>query len=184
MANGNVYGREPATGRAAAALPQIRILCAACRKHVYRRGKNLEFSDTEEQKMAARKSVLLFWSLDRLCREGTVETLNHLQRLTSYGVNYRSFTEQYLDSCGIFRDAVLSILATIAQQERVRISERVQAGLSRARAQGKVLGRPRAAMRSERVLQLRKRGLSIREIAAETGVSAMTVQRLLSAKAS
>jgi DNA invertase Pin-like site-specific DNA recombinase len=107
-----------------------------------------------------------------------------LQRLTSYGVGWRSFTEQYLDSCGIFRDAVLSILATIAQQERVRISERVQAGLSRARAQGKVLGRPRAAMRSERVLQLRKRGLSIREIAAETGVSAMTVQRLLSAKAS
>ena len=103
MANGNVYGREPATGRAAAALPQIRILCAACRKHVYRRGKNLEFSDTEEQKMAARKSVLLFWSLDRLCREGTVETLNHLQRLTSYGVNYRSFTEQYLDSTGHLR---------------------------------------------------------------------------------
>jgi hypothetical protein len=38
-----------------------------------------------------------------LSREGTVETLNHLQRLTSYGVNYRSFTEQYLDSTGIFR---------------------------------------------------------------------------------
>ena len=44
--------------------------------------------------------ILLFWSLDRLSREGTVETLNHLQRLTGYGVNYRSFTEQYLDSHG------------------------------------------------------------------------------------
>ena len=44
--------------------------------------------------------MLLFWSLDRLSREGTVETLNHLQRLTGYGVNYRSFTEQYLDSTG------------------------------------------------------------------------------------
>jgi DNA invertase Pin-like site-specific DNA recombinase len=50
---------------------------------------------------------LLFWSLDRLSREGTVETLNHLQRLTSYGVNYRSFTEQYLDSTGIFKEAVI-----------------------------------------------------------------------------
>jgi hypothetical protein len=40
----------------------------------------------------------VFWSLDRLSREGTVETLNHLQRLTGYGVNYRSFTEDYLDS--------------------------------------------------------------------------------------
>jgi DNA invertase Pin-like site-specific DNA recombinase len=40
--------------------------------------------------------VLLFWSLDRLSREGTVATLNHLQRLNSYGVGYRSYTEQYL----------------------------------------------------------------------------------------
>ena len=50
---------------------------------------------------------------------------------------------------------------------------------SRARAQGKMLGRPRAAVRSERVLRLRDKGLSIREIAAERGVSAMTVQRIL-----
>jgi hypothetical protein len=49
--------------------------------------------------------VLLFWSLDRLSREGTVATLNHLQRLNSYGVGYRSFTEQYLDSTGIFKSA-------------------------------------------------------------------------------
>ena len=62
--------------------------------------------------------VLLFWSLDRLSREGTVETLNHLQRLTSYGVHWRSFTEQYLDSTGIFREAVIGILAAVAKQER------------------------------------------------------------------
>ena len=59
--------------------------------------------------------VLLFWSLDRLSREGTVETLNHLQRLTGYGVNYRSFTEQYLDSTGIFKEAVIGILAAVEQ---------------------------------------------------------------------
>ncbi|MGA9390595.1 MAG: recombinase family protein [Candidatus Sulfotelmatobacter sp.] len=39
--------------------------------------------------------VVVFWSLDRFSREGTVETLQHLQRLTSYGVAWRSFTEQY-----------------------------------------------------------------------------------------
>jgi DNA invertase Pin-like site-specific DNA recombinase len=44
--------------------------------------------------------VLLFWSIDRLSREGVLTTLQHLQRLTSYGVDYRSFAEQYLDSCG------------------------------------------------------------------------------------
>src|SRR5262245_53864036 len=65
--------------------------------------------------------LALFWSLDRFSREGVLETLQYLRTLTSYGVGWKSFTEQYLDSCGIFRDAVLSILATIAKQERIRL---------------------------------------------------------------
>jgi DNA invertase Pin-like site-specific DNA recombinase len=77
-----------------------------------------------------------------------VETLNHLQRLTGYGVNYRSFTEQYLDSTGIFKEAVIGILAAVAKQERVRLSERTIAGLQRAKAQGRIGGRPRVSFAS------------------------------------
>jgi DNA invertase Pin-like site-specific DNA recombinase len=128
--------------------------------------------------------LVLFWSLDRFSREGVLETLQHLQRLSSHGVEWFSYREEYLRSVGVFKEAVLAILAAIAKQERIRLSERVQAGLSRARAQGKVLGRPRAAVRPERVLRLRERGLSIRQIAEETGVSTMTVQRILAASAS
>ena len=130
---------------------------------------------------ASRKEfdMVLFWSLDRFSREGVLETLQQLQTLTSHGVEWFSYREEYLRSVGVFRDAVLAILAAIAKQERVRISERVQAGLSRAKAQGKTLGRPKGAVRPERVLALRNRGLSIREIAEQTGVSAMTVQRIL-----
>lgn len=91
-----------------------------------------------------RFDILLFWSLDRFSREGVLETLQHLNRLTSYGIAWRSFTEQYLDSTGIFREAVIGILAAIAKQEKVRISERTKAGLLKARAKGKTLGRPRA----------------------------------------
>jgi DNA invertase Pin-like site-specific DNA recombinase len=54
-----------------------------------------------------------------------------MQRLT--GCGYRSFTEQYFDSCGIFCDAVIAIVATVAKQERIRISEPVRAGLTTAR---------------------------------------------------
>ena len=43
-------------------------------------------------------NVLLFWSLDRLSREGVLDTLQHLNRLTGYGVAWRSFSELYLDS--------------------------------------------------------------------------------------
>jgi DNA invertase Pin-like site-specific DNA recombinase len=135
---------------------------------------------------ASRKDfdLVLFWSLDRFSREGVLETLQHLQRLSSHGVEWFSYREEYLRSVGVFKEAVLAILAAIAKHERIRLSERVQAGLSRARAQGKVLGRPRAAVRPERVLRLRNRGLSIRQIAAETGVSGMTIQRILAASAS
>ena len=87
------------------------------------------FADAGRRKF----DLLLFWSLDRLSREGVLETLQHLNRLTSCGVGYKSFTEQYLDSCGIFKDAVIGILAVIAKQERVRLAERTRAGLERVR---------------------------------------------------
>src|SRR5215472_409859 len=127
--------------------------------------------------------ILLFWSLDRLSREGVLETLNHLQRLTSYGVNYRSYTEQYLDSTGIFKEAVIGILAAIAKQERVRLSERTIAGLERARAQGRTGGRPKAEDADPKLVarigRLRSQGHSIRTIAAEVEKSPNTVLRLL-----
>jgi DNA invertase Pin-like site-specific DNA recombinase len=77
----------------------------------------------EFQKMLLHASqrkvdVLLFWALDRLTREGTLATLQYLERLTSYQVGYKSFTEPYLDSCGTFKDVVISLLATMAKQER------------------------------------------------------------------
>jgi DNA invertase Pin-like site-specific DNA recombinase len=121
--------------------------------------------------------VLLFWSLDRLSREGVLETLQHLNRLTSYGVSYRSFTEQYFDSCGIFKDAVISILATIAKQERIRISERVKAGLDRARSRGRRLGRPQVVLDGSQVAKLREAGRSWPQIAKQLGCGVGTVYR-------
>lgn len=42
--------------------------------------------------------LVLFWALDRFSREGVLPTLHHLQRLDGYGVAWRSYTEQYIDS--------------------------------------------------------------------------------------
>ena len=128
-----------------------------------------------------RFDILLFWSLDRLSREGVFETLQHLNRLTNYGVAWRSFTEQYLDSTGIFRDAVIGILAAIAKQEKVRTSERTRAGLERARRQGKILGRPRVAVNGQQIRQLRTQGYSWSAIRERTGVSRSTAQRAYAA---
>jgi len=129
------------------------------------------FRDASQRKF----DVLFFWALDRLSREGVLETLQHLNRLTSYGVGYRSFTEQYFDSCGIFKDAVIAIVATVAKQERVRLSERTRAGLERARRNGKTLGRPRVNLDTARIRQLRSEGMSYQKIATALNTSVGSV---------
>ena len=125
---------------------------------------------------------VLFWSLDRFSREGTLETLQHLQRLTSYGVAFKSYTEQYLDGTGMFRDAIIGILAALAKQERVRLSERVTAGLARAKAEGRVGGRPVVDRTEDRdaglIRQMRDDGQSYGEIADELGRSKSDIYRV------
>jgi DNA invertase Pin-like site-specific DNA recombinase len=137
------------------------------------------FADARNRKF----DLVLFWSLDRLSREGVKATLDHLEKLTAYGVAWRSHTEEYLDSCGIFRDAVLSILATIAKQERVRRSERALAAIARLRRAGKTdhLGRPRKVVDRDKARKLHSQGLGVRAIAGQLGVSHMTVQRIVTA---
>ena len=130
-----------------------------------------------------RFDLVLFWALDRLSREGVLETLQHLNRLTSYGVGFRSYTEQFFDSCGIFKEAVIAIMATLAKQERVKRSERTKAGLDRVRAAGKRLGRPTAnnGQRLAEISRLRSQGLSLRAVGRQLGISDRSVRRIAAA---
>jgi DNA invertase Pin-like site-specific DNA recombinase len=76
---------------------------------------------------------------------------------------------------------VLSILATIAKQERVRISERVTAGLEKARRAGSIIGRPKLVVDRDRIAALDAYGWTTREIGEEFGISAASVCRMLKA---
>jgi len=125
--------------------------------------------------------LVLFWSLDRFSREGALATLRYLEQLGSYGVGFRSYSEQYLDSCGIFRDAVLSILATVAKQERILKSDRTKAGLARARREGRVGGRPKLVLDRERVMRMDEDGHTQQEIADQLGCSQVSISRILRA---
>jgi DNA invertase Pin-like site-specific DNA recombinase len=133
------------------------------------------FEDASKRKF----DLVLFWSLDRFSREGVLETLNHLQRLSAWGVDWRSYQESYFDSCGPFKDVVVSLMATLAKQERLRISERTKAGLQRAIRAGKTLGRPRLDLNVEKLKRLRAHGLSLRQIAAQEQLTLTTVARVL-----
>lgn len=137
------------------------------------------FADASKRKF----DLVLFWALDRLSREGVLQTLQHLNRLENHGVGFRSFTEQYFDSCGIFREAVISIMATLAKQERVRRSERTKAGLAVARAKGRRLGRPQLRADLSEIVRLKAQGLSLRAIARQLRIGDGSVRRLLASAA-
>src|SRR5215470_12183191 len=131
------------------------------------RADRTEFQHMFEDARLKKFDLVLFWALDRFSREGTLKTLEYLQRLDSYGVAWRSFTEQYLDSTGMFREAVIAILAAVAKQEHARLSERIVAGLRRAKREGTVLGRKRVIVDREKVRSMHASGLTVREIAAK-----------------
>jgi len=141
-----------------------------------RSGFKAIFADAHKR----RFDLILFWSLDRFSREGALPTLLHLNELESYGIGYKSFTEQYLDSTGLFKDAIISVLASIAKQERVRLSERTKAGLQRAVLKGKVLGAPiKSATIIQRVQHLKAEGLSNQKIAKKLQISPSTVAKYI-----
>lgn len=85
--------------------------------------------------------TLLIWKFDRWARS-TRELIEHMENMKERGVNLISLTEN-LDLNTSMGKAMLTIISAFAQLERDLISERTKAGLERAKARGKVLGRPR-----------------------------------------
>jgi DNA invertase Pin-like site-specific DNA recombinase len=96
---------------------------------------------------------VLFWALDRFSREGMAQTIVHLQRLTSYGVTFHSYTEPHLATDNeLVRNILLALLSSLAKVEAQKISDRTKAGLNRARARGIKIGRPRLGLNFARKL--------------------------------
>ena len=94
-----------------------------------------------------RFEVLLVWSLDRLSREGIRQTLEIFNKLTGHGVQVLSYQEPWTATVGPeVRELMISITGWIANQYSRRLSENTKAGMERARANGKRLGRPPGAM--------------------------------------
>jgi DNA invertase Pin-like site-specific DNA recombinase len=135
------------------------------------------FQDAYQKKF----DVVLFWALDRFSREGATDTLQHLRKLSNYGVQWKSFTEQYIDSAGMFGEVIISLLAVLAKQESVRRSERASAAYAKLKQQGRTdhLGRKRLVVDSDKIRSMADGGMSTREIAAKLSISHTSVHRLI-----
>ena len=74
---------------------------------------------------------------------------------------------------------MFGMLSVFAEFERAMIQERVKAGLARARAKGRRLGRPKAEADEGGIVGAVEAGVSIRRAAQQFGVSPAKVQRVL-----
>lgn len=138
----------------------------------------------EYQRMfeAARKrrfDVLLVWRYDRFARSMR-ELVNALEEFRSLGIDFISYREN-ADTTTAQGKLIFGIMASLAEFERALIAERVRAGMARAKAQGKHVGRPRippekeAAIRRDLIA-----GRSLRSSIKAHGVGSKTVQRIKS----
>jgi len=120
------------------------------------------------------------WSVDRLGRS-LQDLIGFLQELHGAGVELY-LHQQALDTTTPSGKAMFQMMGVFAEFERSMISERVKAGLARAKSNGKQLGRPKVSTDQEAsILKLRSRGMGMLAIGKELGVGTSTVQRVLSA---
>jgi len=133
-------------------------------------------------KAIARKEIDLVaaWSVDRLGRS-LQDLVAFLGELQSKGVHLYLHL-QGIDTTTPAGKMMFQMMGVFAEFERTMIQERVHAGLRRAKANGKVLGRPRTLTpkQAARIRTLRADGMSFRKIAKETRKSLGAVQRALS----
>ena len=119
------------------------------------------------------------WSVDRLGRS-LQDLIGFLQELHGAGVDLY-LHQQALDTSTPSGKAMFQMMGVFAEFERSMISERVKAGLARAKSNGKQLGRPKVSSNIEdQINALRDQGMGILKIGKELGIGTSTVQRVVS----
>jgi DNA invertase Pin-like site-specific DNA recombinase len=173
---------------------QRRDLMAAAKRHGWRVAKVFEDAGISGAKgrdlrpgldammagLARREfDIVAAWSVDRLGRslQDLVTFLGeiHAKRVDLY------LHQQGIDTTTPAGKALFQMVGVFAEFERAMIRERVKAGLARARAQGKQLGRPRVGSKTEQLIRSAlAAGKGIVSTARTLGVGVSTVQRIKS----
>jgi DNA invertase Pin-like site-specific DNA recombinase len=129
---------------------------------------------------AARKrkiEVVVVWKFDRFARS-VRHLVTALEEFRGLGVSFVSLTES-IDTSTPLGAMVFHVIAAMAEFERELTRERIHAGLRKARAAGKRLGRPPTDVNVEAAQQRLDSGRSLRSVAKELRVSRRTLGRAL-----
>jgi len=143
-------------------------------ENVSARGARPQFDKLLRDARAGKFRAVVVWSLDRFGRSmhGNVLALLELDQI---GVRVLSVREPWLDSSGPTRSLLIAIFSWVAEQERLQISSRTVAGMERARARGRHVGRPAAYVNQTKLRELAAQGNSVRAIARALGMPRSTV---------
>jgi len=128
-----------------------------------------------------RFEAVVVWDLSRMARS-TLHALQVLQEFEQMKVRLVA-VKQTFDTDTPLGRAFFTLAAMFAELERSILIERVRAGMARARAEGKRIGRPTRPVDLEELRRLRGQGLSIRQVARAVGVPSSTVAKRLAGQA-
>lgn len=122
--------------------------------------------------------VLIVTKLDRLGRNA-IDVRATVERLAGEGVRVHCLALGGVDLTSAAGKMTMGVISAVAEFERDLLVERTQAGLRRARSEGKKLGRPSSLTDSQRVeiAAERGRGVSLGVLAKRYGVSRSAIQR-------
>ncbi|MBV9826128.1 MAG: recombinase family protein [Alphaproteobacteria bacterium] len=127
-----------------------------------------------------RFDIVMAWAIDRVGRS-LIDLLGTIAHFEATGVDLY-LDQQNIDTTTPAGRLLFQITGAFAEFERAMIRARVNAGLERARLEGKRLGRPRIAGRTEDAIRAaRADGKGIHRIARDLGVGVGTVQRVVHA---
>lgn len=123
--------------------------------------------------------VLIVTKLDRLGRNA-MDVRATVNALAAIGVRVHCLALGGVDLTSAAGKMTMGVIAAVAEFERDLLIERTQAGLSRAKAEGKALGRPSALTgdQQQAVLASRAQGVSLGILAKQYGVSRAAIQRV------
>jgi DNA invertase Pin-like site-specific DNA recombinase len=131
-----------------------------------------------KQGVQAKYDVVLAWDVSRLSRSLS-DLISTLDELQACGIDLY-LHQQAVDTTTPSGKAMFQMCGVFAEFERGMLSERVRAGLNRAKAEGKVLGRPVKVANMKAIIKDREEGKTIRAIAREHSLSIGKVHKIVS----
>ena len=141
------------------------------------RGVRSQYDSMLKKGVQAQHDVVMAWDVSRLSRSLS-DLVQTLEELHACGIDLY-LHQQAVDTTTPAGKAMFQICGVFAEFERGILSERVKAGLNRAREEGKTLGRPMKFANIKKILEDRSNGKTIREIAYQQGLSVGKVHKLI-----